>query len=140
MIVLVCSKSRGRKGVTQVATSIGVSRSEILWLKKAAESGNDLLKHFGGGGTAAASQEYRYVSKVAKRDRNATPGQDSSRPHMQYWYSESAGITSLRLNNAGLYKQKPVKFIPLLARHQIDSVVIRSMFVAVSNSGPASCS
>lgn len=75
------------QSVTQVATAMGVSKSVISRLKKAAEGGNALRKHAGGRGKSTTSQEDRYISLIAKRNRHLTPGQIASDNCNRYWHS-----------------------------------------------------
>ncbi|KAF8771589.1 hypothetical protein HNY73_018989 [Argiope bruennichi] len=59
------------QSVTTVVSSMGVSKSVISGLKKAAEGGNALQKHAGGRGRNTTSLEDRYVTLVAKRKFNS---------------------------------------------------------------------
>ncbi|KAF8781378.1 Neutral ceramidase like protein [Argiope bruennichi] len=66
------------QGVTTSAAAIGVPKSVISRLKKDAEGGNALKKHAGGRGRNTTTLEDSYVSLMAKRNRNLTPGQTAA--------------------------------------------------------------
>ncbi|GFW27055.1 hypothetical protein TNCV_92811 [Trichonephila clavipes] len=62
------------QSVTTVAAAMGISKSVVSLLKKAAEGGNTFEKHAGGRGRNNTPLEDRYVALAAKRNRNFTPG------------------------------------------------------------------
>ncbi|KAF8790444.1 hypothetical protein HNY73_005463 [Argiope bruennichi] len=63
------------QSVTTVAVAMGVSKSVISRIKKAAEGGNALQKHAGGRCRNTTPLGDRYVALMAKRNGNLTPGQ-----------------------------------------------------------------
>lgn len=106
------------QSVTTVATAMEVSKSVISRLNKAAEGGNALRKHAGGRGRNTTPQEDRFVSLVAKRNRNATPSQIAADLAAATGTHVSARTISRRLNAVGLYARKPVRCITLQPRHR----------------------
>lgn len=106
------------QSVTTVAAAMGVSKSVISRLKKAAEGGNALRKHAGGRGRNTTPSEDRYVALVAKRHRNFTPRQIAANLATATGTHVSARTISRRLNQVGLYARKPVRCIPLQPRHR----------------------
>lgn len=103
------------QSVTIVATIMGVSKSSISPLKKAAESGNAMQKYAGGRGWNTTPQEDLYISLVAKRNRNPTPNQIAEDIAIATGVCASSRTIFRRLNQADLYAQKPVPCIPLKA-------------------------
>lgn len=106
------------QSVTTVARVMGVAKSVISRLKKAAEGGNAMRKHAGGRGRNTTPQEDRYVSLVAKRNRHLTPSQIAADLATATGTNVSARTISRRLNQVGLYARKPVQCIPLQPRHR----------------------
>ncbi|GFX35484.1 hypothetical protein TNCV_102911 [Trichonephila clavipes] len=76
-----------------------------------------LRKHAGGRGKSTTPSEDRYVALVGKRNRRFNPGQIAANLATATGTRVSARTISRRLNQVGLYAQKPVLCIPLQPRH-----------------------
>ena len=89
-----------------------------LEIKNAAEDANDLQKHANGRRRIIAPQEDRYVSLMAKRNRNATPNQIAADLVVAFGTHVYDRAILFQLNQVCFYARKPVRYISLQSRHR----------------------
>ena len=95
------------QSVITVATTMRPWKRTILRLKKAAEGGNSMQKLAGGHKRIITPQKDWYVSKVAKRNRNAPSSQIPADLAIATGAHISDRTISCPLNQVGLNTQKP---------------------------------
>ncbi|GFT21661.1 hypothetical protein TNCV_617641 [Trichonephila clavipes] len=131
---------------TTVAAAMGVSKSVISRFKKVAKGVNALRKHAGSRGRNTTPFKERYVTFVAKKNRNFNPGQIATYVATAISTHVSARTISRRLFlrlTFNLYARKPVRCNSLQPHHRrkrlrrCKDMLVRITKIALEGYSPA---